>query len=122
MRIIQVMPCSEAWERLIVNDDDCEEDGSPAANRQAPTYDAFPVIAWGLSDHGFMVPITPQDADCGIGDLFSEDDLALRRCADGRVYGPSGQVYGDSSEWLEVERNNRAFIENVERTLASAAG
>ena len=84
--ITSIIPTQGEWECLYPFD---EEDKSKSILSE-------PVLAWGLTVLGEIVPITPSARD-GVFESFG-----LRKAGDTRIYERSVGGYDDITEWLKL--------------------
>jgi hypothetical protein len=86
--VVSIAPVNGEWDCIVK----CtEDDGSESAL-------ALPVLAWGLTALGRLVPITPGNAS-GV-----EGSYALRKVGEGRVYYEMN-TYETADAWLAATQN-----------------
>jgi hypothetical protein len=94
--VISALPVSGEWECLST----CSEDnGSESVLSE-------PVLAWGLTVTGDLIPIVPSETS-GV-----TSDFALRRMGTSRVYEPGGDIYDDEAAWLQIRKKTALIATN----------
>ena len=86
--VVSVIPTQGQWEVLEYIDD------AEYFSKYGQSYFIEPVIAWGLTLQGSLVPITPLSMDGTTG------DFAFRQLNSARVYTPNA-AYDSLDAWLE---------------------
>jgi hypothetical protein len=101
--VVSVLPVTGDWECLSVC---AEEDGSDSLWSE-------PVLAWGFTVTGHLIPITPSETS-GVADGF-----ALRRAGTTRIHEAGFGEYEDETSWLQAHREAKLLAANIGAKKAS---